>query len=159
MFRLSSLLVGAALLLSTSSQANAQFFSPLVDFDSAPLNSAELSQEMFRIPETAPTTSAFIVPNPAGTFTSNAAFRSTELPITAPGSLRVIFEWVDAADANAWVRLQTFNAEVRPYLTEIPIGSQGIAFEVVLSDEFEFKAAARAGRSQSRRTGKARRCR
>lgn len=114
MFRQSTLVVGAALLLSMTPQVGAQFFSPLVEFESAPLNSAELSKEMFRVPETAPTTSPFIVANPPGVFTSNAAFRSDQFPITGPASLRVYFDWVNPADPNAWVRLQTFNADVWP---------------------------------------------
>ncbi|MCA9256476.1 MAG: hypothetical protein KDA33_12600, partial [Phycisphaerales bacterium] len=114
MFRHLTLVAGAVALLSATTHAQAQFLSPLVDFEDAPIDSRELSQEIFRIPETAPTTSAFIVPNPIGTFTSNAAYRSDDLAISGAASLRVIFEWVNPADTDAWVRLQTFNGEVRP---------------------------------------------
>lgn len=114
MFRPSSFVAGAAILLSMTAQVSAQFFSPLVDFETAPINSAELSQEMFRTPEVAPTTSQFIVANPPGLFTSNAAFRSDQFPITDFASLRVYFSWVNPADTDAWLRLQTFNADVLP---------------------------------------------
>jgi hypothetical protein len=44
-----------------------------------------------------------------------------------------------------------FNVEVRPYLTEIPIGSQGIAFDRLEMDAWTDEYIARNGRPAERR--------
>ena len=44
-----------------------------------------------------------------------------------------------------------FNVEVRPYLTEIPIGSQGIAFDRLEIDAWADEYIARNGRPAERR--------
>ncbi len=44
-----------------------------------------------------------------------------------------------------------FNDKVRPYLTEIPIGVQGIAFDRVEMDEWVDEYIARNGRPAERR--------
>ena len=44
-----------------------------------------------------------------------------------------------------------FNVEVRPYLTEIPIGSQGIAFDRLEMDAWADEYIARNGRPAERR--------
>ncbi len=114
MYRRLTIAAVAALSLMIARSADAQFFSPLVDFESLPIEDPQLSQEMFRIPETAPTTAAFIVANSTGTFDSNSAFRSDDFTVSGNSSLRVTFQWVDETDPDAWVRLQTFNGEVWP---------------------------------------------
>ena len=56
-------------------------------------------------------------------------------------------------DAPAYLGMDVnrFNVEVRPYLTEIPIGSQGIAFDRLEMDAWTDEYIARNGRPAERR--------
>ncbi len=51
-------------------------------------------------------------------------------------------------DASAYLGMDKnrFNAEVRPYLTEIPIGKQGVGFDRIDLDEWFEEYKARNGR-------------
>lgn len=105
----------AALVLAVVPLASAQFFSPVVDFEDTPIGSPALSQEMFNIPQFNAVSLANIVENSPDLFDENAAYRDDQFSvITGNGSMRVYFEWLDETDPNAWVRLSTFNAPVRP---------------------------------------------
>lgn len=114
--------------------ANAQFNSPVVGFNGPPIDDPATSSEMFRNPEFTGSTEQFIVPNSAGAFDNNAAFRASGLQSEGAAALQTFFNWIDPNDPAAWVRLTTFNG------TEIPnpgLHTQGeVRFKLTNSSEF-----------------------
>ncbi len=107
-----ALLGAAALLLPT--MASAQYFSELVGFNGPPIDDPATSQEMFRIPEWSGSTSGNVVPNTAGQYDNNAAYRASGLQTEGAAAMEVLFKWADPSDPNAWVRLTTYNGPERP---------------------------------------------
>ena len=89
--------------------AFAQFPSEVVGFNGPPIDDEATSQEMFRVPEFSGSTVGFIIPNDAGQFNQNAAFRASGLQTEGAAALEVLWRWIDPADSAAWVRLSTFN--------------------------------------------------
>jgi hypothetical protein len=104
--RLTACGVLVALLLPMAGWA--QFNSELVGFNDNPDDPA--SEEMFQGPLTSGTTDQYIVPGDP----NSGAFRSSEFPTEGVAALNVFYDWLDPADPNAWVRVTTFNADVRP---------------------------------------------
>ncbi len=91
------------------------FPSEVVSFNDEPRDDAgDLgSREMFRDPAWSGSSDMYVVPNDDG-YNWNAAFRSSALPTEGAGAMQVFFTWVNPADPEAWVRLSTFNAPIRP---------------------------------------------
>jgi hypothetical protein len=73
--------------------------------------------------------------------------KATTAPILLPRLLRF-------RDAPRYLGMDRnrFNAEVRPYLTRIPIGRQGIAFDRLELDAWADQYKSRNGRPAERRT-------
>ena len=94
--------------------ALAQYPSELVGFNGPPIDDPGTSQEMFKMPEWSGSTSMYVVPNTAGQYDNNAAFRASGLQTEGAAAMQVFFRWVDPADPNAWVRLTTYNGPERP---------------------------------------------
>ena len=93
----------------------AQYPSEVVGFNQAPLGDpTDLeTREMFRDPEWSGSSAGYVVKNETG-YENNASFRSDALAVEGLGCMEVLFKWRDAADPEAWVRLTTFDARVRP---------------------------------------------
>ncbi len=103
-----------AALAGLAGAATAQYPSELVGFNGPPIDDPATCQEMFRIPEFSGTTSMHIMPNNAGAYDFNAAFRASGLQTEGAAAMQVFFNWVDPADPEAWVRLSTFMGAERP---------------------------------------------
>jgi hypothetical protein len=73
--------------------------------------------------------------------------KATSKPIFLP-------RWLRFRDAPQYLGMDRnrFNAEVRPYLTNIPIGRQGIAFDRLELDAWADQYKSRNGRPAERRT-------
>ena len=106
--------VAWAVALCLTAPVLAQFPSPMVLFNSTPIDDPATAKEMFQVPEFSPTTASFIVPNSAGLFDNDAAFRQSSLLIEGAASLEVFYSWVSATDNDAWVRLTTANGNLLP---------------------------------------------
>lgn len=92
----------------------AQFPSELVGFNGPPIDDEATSQEMFRLPQISGTTTGYILPNAAGIFDNNAAYRASGLQTEGAAAMQVFFKWRNPADPNLWLRLTTFEGPVRP---------------------------------------------
>lgn len=112
----------------------AQFPSAVVGFNGPPIDDPATSQEMFRTPEFSSSTSAYIVANSSGQFNNNSAFRSSGFSTEGAAALRVQFKWVNPADANAWLRLTTFEATGTPN-PALHLGGK-VRFKVINVSEF-----------------------
>ena len=116
--------------------AQAQFFSPTLTFDSAPLDDEVASQELFQTPQFSSTTNSYIILNDAGQYNQNSVFRASGLFTSSPAALRVIFRWNNPADPNAWLRLSTFNGPLEPNPT---LNTQGqVRFNITNRSELFF---------------------
>src|SRR5215510_14199632 len=64
--------------------------------------------------------------------------------------------WIRAGRAGAYLGMNRnrFNAEVRPHLTEIPIGQRGIAFDRLELDAWADQYVARNGRPAQQQEGR-----
>lgn len=102
------------LLLTGSLTALAQYPSEIVGFNSAPIDDPNASQEMFRIPQTSGTTSAYLVANSSGLFDENWAYRGSGYQTEGAAALRVSFSWADVNNYDSWVRLTTNAGALRP---------------------------------------------
>jgi hypothetical protein len=89
----------------------AQFPSAVVGFNTNP--DVPTSHEMFQIPEFSGTTVNNILEN-VGAFDRNNAFRASGFQTEGAGALNVFFEWADPNNADAWMRLSTFNGAEIP---------------------------------------------
>lgn len=91
----------------------AQYPSELVGFNDDV--DVETSWEMFRIPQISGSTDQYIVANTSGSYANNNAYRASGVGVTEDvGALKVFFNWVDPNDTQAWCRLTTSGAAVRP---------------------------------------------
>lgn len=106
--------LGVAVMLIWPASLMAQFPSEVVGFNGPPIDDPATSREMFQSPQFSGSTADFIVPNTAGEFDNNAAFRASGLQSEGAAALEAFFTWVDPADPDAWVRLTTFDGSERP---------------------------------------------
>ncbi|MFN0134820.1 MAG: dockerin type I domain-containing protein [Phycisphaerae bacterium] len=113
--------------------ALAQFPSDVVGFNQAPIDDPVGGQDTFRIPEHSGTTQQFIVLNTSG-LNNNSAFRASGLQTEGDAALSVLFRWSDPLAADGWMRLTTFDAQVRPNPTLDTRGK--VRFKVTNRSEF-----------------------
>ncbi len=107
--------VALAAVMVCSTTVWAQYPSEVVGFEEAPLGDPTdvACHELFWAPEWSGSTANYVVHN-VNDFDLNSTFRSDSMPTAGIGCLQVIFEWVSPADPDAWVRLTSYNHDVRP---------------------------------------------
>lgn len=108
---------GALLALLSTPATFAQYLSEKVYFEGPPINDPATSQEMFRVPEYSPTTTAFILHNSTGLFDYNVAYRSSSMVLQGTASEQINFRWDPNNPLTAnygWVRVTTASAPGRP---------------------------------------------
>jgi len=109
----------------------AQYPSELVGFNDSPDDPN--SHEMFQIPQFSGSTSEYVVQN-VNPYDNNNAFRASGMQTEGVAALRVFFSWVDSLDPDAWVRLTTYDGNVRPNPS---LHTQGqVRFKLVNRSEF-----------------------
>ncbi len=94
------------------------YLSEVVGFNGPPINDPADSTEMFQHPQFSGTTNEFIVANESDpnlpAFSFNAAYRASGDQTEGDAGLKTFFNWTDANDPDAWLRLTTFNGPERP---------------------------------------------
>ncbi|HEY3243749.1 MAG TPA: lamin tail domain-containing protein, partial [Phycisphaerae bacterium] len=96
--------------LWTGVAAQAQYPSTVVSWEGQPVN-VTTAKEVFQRPQFSGSTQGIVL----GTEAFNDAFRSNaQGGFDGLQSYQVFFNWVDAANPNAWVRLTTFNTPQLP---------------------------------------------
>ncbi len=106
-----ALLVGPAVLFAQP------YPSATIDFDGPTIGDRVRDQEMFRIPEHSGSTNPYIVANTTEDLEKNAAWRDAGIIAPISGNvaaLTIAFDWVDATDPDAWLRLTTLDGPIHP---------------------------------------------
>ncbi len=112
-----------------------QYPSELVGFNGPPIDDPAASREMFQSPQFSGTTDDYIIPNTAGEYDNNAAYRASGLQTEGEAAMEVFFRWINPSDPQAWVRLTTFNGPDRPNPS---LHTQGkVRFRITNRSEFD----------------------
>src|SRR4029450_4289210 len=103
--------VVALLVIFGSTISVGQCPTTVVGFNGPPINDPATAFEMFRIPQTSPTTAGFIVANTSGN-NNNSTYRASGFQTEGDAGLETFFDWLNPADPASWLRLTTSGGAV-----------------------------------------------